>query len=75
MPLTSQSTERISGRVILFPFGTRSLPALVVERALELVELAVDDRAFRLVAISAFVLAVTFGPYGASPVKPSFMLP
>ena len=26
-PLTSQSIERISPRVIFFPFGTRSLPA------------------------------------------------
>jgi len=31
--------------------------------------------AFFFAAIAAFVLAETFGPKGAIPVKPSFMLP
>ena len=50
------------------------LAGLVVERPLELVERPVDDLG-RFFAISAFVFALTFGPNGAIPARPSFMLP
>ena len=50
------------------------LAALVVQRPLELVELALLI-AFILVATAAFVAAPTPGPYFARPVKPSLIEP